>query len=1031
MTSSEIRNTFLDFFKRKGHEIVPSAPMVIKNDPTLMFTNAGMNQFKDFFLGNAVPKYKRVADTQKCLRVSGKHNDLEEVGVDTYHHTMFEMLGNWSFGDYFKKEAIEWAWGLLTEVYKIPKDRLYVTVFEGDEKEKLPFDQEAYDHWKKCIAEERILKGNKKDNFWEMGDTGPCGPCSEIHVDLRDDDERKKLDGKNLVNAGNPLVIEIWNNVFMEFNRKWKYPNSAAKVAAFEEFYTGNNLQKDLAEQMSEQTILEPLPSKHVDTGMGFERLCMVLQNKKSNYDTDVFQPLIRSIESISGISYDYEKNKFGIPPIEKEAERVAMRVIADHVRTISFSIAEDQLPSNNKAGYVIRRILRRAVRYGYTFLNFKEPFIYKLVSVLAEQFKNVFPELNSQQDFIQKVIKEEEASFLNTLSEGLLRFNNYYYASFNKEIGKYLMKLGYEVQLDYKSGSFTLDFFLPKINLAIEIKRDKSENDKKLSELKAHFKEKGIRLEIIYFEDLFLFNYIFPIIEKPFSVSNLSLSLSGEFAFELYDTYGFPIDLTQLMAREMFMTVDMEAFSKCLEQQKERSRAAAVVDTEDWIVLKEEEPTEFVGYDELQCEAEIIKYRKVKSKGKEQFQIVLNKTPFYAESGGQVGDTGILSNEKEKIEITDTQKENNLIIHFANKLPSDVSAKFIAKIDGARRKEITSNHSATHLMHSALRSVLGKHVAQKGSLVNENVTRFDFSHFAKVTDEELSKIEKMVNEKIRENISLDEKRNVPIKEAMNMGAMALFGEKYGEFVRVITFDKNYSVELCGGTHVPATGQIGLFKIISESSVAAGVRRVEAITGKGVEKYFEEQNKKKAASENALKEKIELLKLKAASFYSKISTRANNDFEKFFLSEISSSDSLNNKEEAIQKLIDKLAREISRDVKSELITKVTSVNGMNLIAEKIDLPSADAIKNLSFDLKKEVNNLFLLLAAEIDGKALLSLIISDNLVKEKNLDAKKIIGELAKEIQGGGGGQNFYATAGGKNPAGIKLALEKARNILN
>lgn len=894
MTSSAIRKTFLDFFKRKGHEIVASAPMVLKNDPSLMFTNAGMNQFKDFFLGNAIPKHKRVADTQKCLRVSGKHNDLEEVGVDTYHHTMFEMLGNWSFGDYFKKEAIEWAWELLTEVYKIPKDRLYITVFEGDEKEKLSFDTDSYNIWKNRIAEDRILKGNKKDNFWEMGDTGPCGPCSEIHVDLRDDDERKKLDGKNLVNASDPLVIEIWNNVFMEFNRK-------------------------------ADGSLEKLPAQHVDTGMGFERLCMVLQNKKSNYDTDVFQPLIQFISERCKIKYGTQ-----------EKTDVAMRVIADHIRAISFTIADGQLPSNNKAGYVIRRILRRAVRYGFTFLNFKEPFIYKLVALLAEQFKDVFPELYSQKDFIQKVIHEEEVSFLRTLETGIKKFENY-------------------------SGK----------------------------------------------------------------------EVSGEFAFELYDTFGFPIDLTELMSRESGKIVDMNAFNKCLEQQKERSRAAAVVDTEDWIVLKEEEPTEFIGYDELECEAEIIKYRKVKSKGKEQFQIVLNKTPFYAESGGQVGDTGMLSNEKEKIEITDTQKENNLIIHFANKLPADVNAKFTATINSSRRKEITSNHSATHLMHSTLRSVLGKHVAQKGSLVNENVTRFDFSHFAKVTDEELEQIEKMVNEKIRENIPLDEKRNVPIKEAMGLGAMALFGEKYGEFVRVITFDKNYSVELCGGTHVPATGQIGLFKIISESSVAAGVRRVEAITGKGVEKYFEEQNKKKAASENALKEKIELLKLKASNFYSKISTRANSDFEIFFLSEINSSDTLNNKEEAIQKLIDKLTREISQHVKSELVTKVTSVNGVNLIAEKIDLPSADAIKNLSFDLKKEVSNLFLLLAAEVDGKAHLSLIISDNLVKENKLDATKIIRELSKEIEGGGGGQAFYATAGGENTKGIEAALAKARNILN
>ncbi|HLG34926.1 MAG TPA: alanine--tRNA ligase, partial [Bacteroidia bacterium] len=714
MTSSEIRKTFLDFFALKGHEIVPSSPMVVKNDPTLMFTNAGMNQFKDIFLGNISAKYKRVADSQKCLRVSGKHNDLEEVGIDTYHHTMFEMLGNWSFGDYFKKEAIEWSWELLTGVYKIPKDRLYVTVFEGDKKNNLEFDQESFDCWKKHISEERILKGNKKDNFWEMGDTGPCGPCSEIYVDLRSDWERKEIDGKNLVNSGHPHVIEIWNNVFIQYNRKAEGP-------------------------------LVPLPENHVDTGMGFERLCMVLQEKTSNYDTDIFQPLIQFISSRTGFKYDerFDETKDShFEGIEKVRRSIAMRVMSDHIRAITFAIADGQLPSNNKAGYVIRRILRRAVRYAFTFLKLNEPFLHKLVPILSEQFKDVFPEVKAQQDFIMRVIQEEESSFLRTLENGIKRFEGY--------------------------------------------------------------KNKNV---------------------------------SGEFAFELYDTFGFPIDLTQLMAREKNLEVDMDGFNRELSKQKERSRADATVAAEDWITVKEADKIEFVGYEMLECDCEILCYRKVKAKGKEQFQFVLNKTPFYAESGGQVGDTGYIEAEGEKIFFTDTQKENILIIHFADKLPKNLNATFHAIVDSNRRKVITSNHSATHLMHSALKRVLGVHVNQKGSLVNEHVTRFDFSHFAKVTDEEIEKIEKVVNEKIRENILLDEKRNVPVKQAQEMGATALFGEKYGEFVRVITFDPQYSMELCGGTHVKSTGEISKFKIVSESSIAAGVRRVEAITGELVDTY--------------------------------------------------------------------------------------------------------------------------------------------------------------------------------------------------
>ncbi len=867
MNSAQIRTAFLDFFKSKGHHIVPSAPMVVKNDPTLMFTNAGMNQFKDIFLGNSPAKYLRIANTQKCLRVSGKHNDLEEVGIDTYHHTMFEMLGNWSFGDYFKKEAIAWSWELLTEVYNLPKDRLYVTVFEGDSKENLAFDQDSYDYWKKVIAEDRILKGNKKDNFWEMGETGPCGPCSEIHIDLRSDEEIKKLPGHNLVNESHPQVIEIWNNVFMEFNRK-------------------------------ADGSLENLPARHVDTGMGFERLCMAMQGKTSNYDTDVFQPMIQFIAATSGIKYGVD-----------EKTDIAMRVMSDHIRAIALAIADGQLPSNNKAGYVIRRILRRAVRYAFTFLNLKEPFLNKLVPILAEQFKDVFPELKAQLNFVIRVIHEEEISFLRTLDTGIKKFEEY----------------------------------------------------------------KGKNVD-------------------------------GKFAFELYDTFGFPIDLTQLMARERNMTVDMTEFNKCLEEQKERSRAAAVVDTDDWVIVRNGEEVEFIGYDETEGDAEILRYRKVKAKNKEQFQLVLNRTPFYAESGGQIGDTGFIESNSEKIAITDTQKENNLIIHYCDKLPKDLSALFKAKINTVRRNKITSNHSVTHLLHSALKLVLGTHVNQKGSLVNEAQTRFDFSHFSKVTDEEILKIEKIVNEKIRENIFLDEKRNVPIQQATDMGAMALFGEKYGEFVRVITFDPSYSVELCGGTHVKATGQIGQIKIIAESAVAAGVRRIEAITGENAEKYFETQQ----VQLNLI---MELLK-QPKDVVQKIQ-------------------SLIDENGVLQTQINSLFADKTQQIKKELLTKIKLLNGVNYLAEKIDLPSADAVKNLSFELKQQVDNLFFVAGVEIDGKALISLIISENLIKEKNLNATNIIRELAKEIQGGGGGQPFYATAGGKNPEGLASAIEKASSFLN
>ncbi|HRH65336.1 MAG TPA: alanine--tRNA ligase [Bacteroidia bacterium] len=866
MTSAEIRTAFLEFFRSKGHQIVPSAPMVVKNDPTLMFTNAGMNQFKDIFLGNSPVKYKRIANTQKCLRVSGKHNDLEEVGIDTYHHTMFEMLGNWSFGDYFKKEAIAWSWELLTEIYKLPKDRLYVTVFEGDEKEKLAFDQESYDCWKQLIAEDRILRGNKKDNFWEMGDQGPCGPCTEIHVDLRSEENRKTIDGKSLVNASHPQVIEIWNNVFMEFNRK-------------------------------ADSSLEVLPAQHVDTGMGFERLCMALQGKTSNYDTDIFQPLIQFIAARAGVKYGAD-----------EKTDIAMRVMVDHIRAITFAIGDGQLPGNNKAGYVIRRILRRAVRYAFTFLNLKEPFLNKLVPLLAEQFKDVFPEVQSQKDFIQRVIHEEEQGFLRTLDTGIRKFEE-----------------------------------------------------------------------------------------------NKSKSISGDFAFELYDTFGFPIDLTQLMAREKGVGVDMDGFHDCLEKQKERSRAAASMDTDDWVVLREESDVEFVGYNESECDCMILRYRKVKTKTKEQFQLVLNKTPFYAESGGQVGDTGTLVSANERVLISDTQKENNLIIHFCDRLPEDLLAKFHATINRENRRMITSNHSATHLMHAALKKVLGDHVNQKGSLVNTEHTRFDFSHFSKVTDEEIAKIEQMVNEKIRENIKLDEQRNVPVQKAMEMGATALFGEKYGEYVRVITFDPGYSRELCGGTHVASTGQIGLFKIVSESAVAAGVRRIEAITADKADAYYKHQEEKLKLLNELLKNPKDLA-----------------ERVKQLLEENTS-------------LQDKLNLFISakaQGVKNELIARAKEVNGITMIVDKLDLPTADAIKNISFELKNQVDNLFFLAGAEIDGKAHLSLIISEGLIREKNLNAMNIIRELSKEIQGGGGGQAFYATAGGKNPDGIEKALEKGRGLI-
>jgi alanyl-tRNA synthetase len=879
MTAAEVRNTFLKFFESKGHSIVPSAPIVVKNDPTLMFTNAGMNQFKDWFLGNEPAKYKRVVDTQKCLRVSGKHNDLEEVGVDTYHHTMFEMLGNWSFGDYFKKEAIEWAWELLTEVYKLPKDRLYVTVFEGDAKEGLAFDQEAFDNWKLWIDESRILNGNKKDNFWEMGDTGPCGPCTEIHIDLRPDAERKTVDGKILVNNDHPQVIEIWNNVFMEFNRK-------------------------------ADGSLEKLPAQHVDTGMGFERLVRAIEGKTSNYDTDVFVPTIQFIEKYSGVKYAFSDSK----------QDIAMRVMADHIRAISFAIADGQLPSNNGAGYVIRRILRRAVRYQYQFLNVKEPFMCKLAEIIADSFKNVFPELYAQKEFVVKVIREEEVSFLKTLERGISRLQTYFHLDES------------HVEL-YES------------------------SDKKIS---------------------------------------------GEASFELFDTYGFPIDLTKLIASENGFTIDENGFEEELQKQKARSRKATELTTDDWVVIGEENPTVFLGYDQVEAEVSIIKYRKVKAKGKESYQLVFNQTPFYPEGGGQVGDIGKLIMNNEELRIVDTKKENNLIIHFSDSLPSEMEGTFKAVVDVTKRKLTEANHSATHLLHAALRSVLGTHVQQKGSLVNNEYLRFDFSHFAAMTAEEIAQVEHIVNQKVRENISLDERRNVPIAEAQTMGAMMLFGEKYGESVRVITFDDKYSRELCGGTHVKATGQIGYFKITAESAVAAGVRRIEAITADGAEAYVFDLQHTVTGIKNLL---------------------STTDLVK------SVNQLMEDKAELLKKL-EVFENEKTVQLKGTLKSEIRNSNGINSLIAKVEISSAEQLKNLSFQLKGEIENIFCVLGCVLNGKPMLSVIISDNLVADKKLHAGNIVKDLAKEIQGGGGGQPFYATAGGNNVNGLQAALDKAKILV-
>ncbi len=871
MTSNELRESFLQFFRDKQHTIVPSAPMVIKNDPTLMFTNAGMNQFKDIFLGISPIKDKRIADSQKCLRVSGKHNDLEEVGHDTYHHTMFEMLGNWSFGDYFKKEAIDWAWEYLTEVLKIDKTRLYASVFEGDKEDGTDPDNEAKSLWLKHLSEDHILYGNKKDNFWEMGEIGPCGPCSELHIDLRDESEIAKVPGRELVNKDNPLVIEIWNLVFIQYNRK-----------------AGGKL--------------ELLPHKHVDTGMGFERLCMVVQGKKSNYDTDIFQPIIKEISKLSGFKYGVDKQ-----------QDIAMRVMADHLRTIAFAIADGQLPSNNKAGYVIRRILRRAVRYAYTFLKFEEPVLCKLLSVLIDVMGNAYPELPKQKELIEQVIQEEENAFLKTLDTGIRLLD---------KIIEKMKEGGYEV-------------------------------------------------------------------------------VKGKDAFELYDTFGFPFDLTKLILRENGLMVSKLEFEEEMEAQKNRSRNAASMETDDWEVLLEDDVDEFIGYDYTETKLKITKYRKVTTKGKELYQLVFNMTPFYAESGGQVGDKGYIENDTERIDIIDTQKEHNQIVHIVKKLPQQPKAFFNAFVSLKKRKMTEANHSATHLLHFALRKVLGEHVEQKGSLVDENHLRFDFAHFKKMTDDEIAEVELLVNSLIRSNLALDEKRSIPMQKAQEMGAMMLFGEKYGDVVRVIKFGD--SVELCGGTHVKATGEIGYFIIKSESAIAAGIRRIEAITSVKAEEFLTQERQ----TLNNLKELF----------------KNQNDIVKAVQQVIDENSNLKKEIEAFQK-------EKSKGVKAELLGKQKSISGLNVIAEKIQVDSAQSIKDISFQLKNEVDNLFLVLGAEIDGKAIVSIMISDNLVDEKQLNAGKIIKEISPAIKGGGGGQAFYATAGGKNTEGIQQAIDKALELI-
>jgi alanyl-tRNA synthetase len=881
-TASAVRQQFLDFFASKGHHIVPSAPIVVKDDPTLLFINSGMAPFKDYFLGNKPAPYKRIADTQKCLRVSGKHNDLEEVGYDTYHHTMFEMLGNWSFGDYFKTDAIAWAWELLTDVFKLEKDRLYVTYFEGDKTDGTGPDTETQNLWRQYTDDDRILPGNKKDNFWEMGDTGPCGPCTEIHIDLRSDEERAATPGRDLVNADHPQVVEIWNNVFMEFQR------------------------------LADKSLIK-LPEQSVDTGMGFERLMMAVSGVKSNYDTDVFQPLIQFIAKEVGVEYHgtAPAKVTDQPTTENEKTDIAIRVIADHIRTIAFTIADGQLPSNVKAGYVIRRILRRAVRYAFSSLNQKQPFLFKLVPVLADQMRNIFPELKAQTAFVQRVIEEEEIAFLKTLETGLRRLD--------------------ALEESTRANGGVID---------------------------------------------------------------------GKTAFELSDTFGFPLDLTALIAREKGLTVDEEGFKKELEQQKNRSRNAQETEQSDWVTVTEHDaPNVFVGYDQDEATARLLRYRKVDKKGKTEYQLVFDQTPFYAESGGQIGDTGYLESTLSKVRVIDTKKENDLIIHTTLELPQELTEEFLARPDAARRTLIRNNHTATHLLQAALREVLGSHVQQKGSLVNEKLLRFDFSHFTKVSDEQLREIEQLVNERIRQQIPLDERRNVPIAEAKMLGAMALFGEKYGEFVRVITFGRDYSVELCGGMHVANTGSIGYLKITSESAVGAGVRRIEAVTAGAAEAYVDQQ--------------IDLLN----------QVRETLGNPQHLLTTL---EKQNEEVAGLRKQIEQFAQQSINQQKDQLVGQVKDLNGLNFLAAQVQASSAESLKTLAFNLRQAVPNLVLVLGAEIDGKPQLAVMLDDEIAKFGRLNATTLVRELAKEIQGGGGGQPFFATAGGKNVAGLAAAIAKA-----
>jgi alanyl-tRNA synthetase len=885
-TAAHVRQQFLDFFASKGHHIVPSAPLVVKDDPTLLFINSGMAPFKDYFLGNRPAPYKRIVDTQKCLRVSGKHNDLEEVGYDTYHHTMFEMLGNWSFGDYFKKDAINWAWELLTEVYKLEKDRLYVTYFEGDASDGTGPDTETQDLWRQYTTDDRILPGNKKDNFWEMGDTGPCGPCTEIHIDLRSDEERAAKSGRELVNADHPQVVEVWNNVFMEFQR------------------------------LADKSLIK-LPAQSVDTGMGFERLMMAVSGVKSNYDTDVFQPLIQFIAKEAGVQYHGTSpaTVTDLPATEEEKTDIAIRVIADHIRAIAFTIADGQLPSNVKAGYVIRRILRRAVRYAFSSLNQKQPFLYKLVPVLADQMAGIFPELKAQQAFVTRVIEEEEIAFLKTLETGLRRLD------------------------------------------ALE--------------------------------------------ESARANGNV---IDGKTAFELSDTFGFPFDLTALIAREKGLTVDEAGYKKALEVQKGRSRGDQETEQSDWVTVTETDtPNVFVGYDQDEATAHLLRYRKVDKKGKTEYQLVFDQTPFYAESGGQIGDTGYIESPLSKVRVIDTKKENDLFIHTTLELPQELTEEFVARPDAARRGLIKNNHTATHLLQAALRRVLGEHVQQKGSLVNEKLLRFDFSHFTKVTDAQLREIEGIVNERIRQQIPLDERRNVPIAEAKNLGAMALFGEKYGDFVRVITFDKDYSVELCGGLHVANTGSIGYFKITAESAVGAGVRRIEAVTAGAAEAFVDQQLDLLGQVREALGNPQHLL---------------------------TSLEKQTDEIATLRKQIEGFAQQAISQQKTQLASQVKDLNGVKFLAAQVQATSADDLKKLAYDLRQTVPGLVLVLGAEIDGKPQLAVMLDDDIAKAGKLNATTLVRELAKEIQGGGGGQPFFATAGGKNVAGLGAAIAKAEGLV-